>query len=148
MLDGVNITNDDFPAIYVISAANALSPPGGDYLEHVTSQNDKGSVSAASFDGKPYVYPETSDNGYFLYYDKSVIQDPSTLEGMPFHKNKIKPNIYTSVHCGLNDDCGCAFLLYDVKTELLNLCILTNPRVLKKNFKKQYPFCLLLHLNR
>lgn len=29
-----------------------------------------------------YAYPMTSDNGYFLYYDKSVVSDPSTLEGI------------------------------------------------------------------
>jgi arabinogalactan oligomer/maltooligosaccharide transport system substrate-binding protein len=29
-----------------------------------------------------YAYPLTADNGYFLYYDKSVVSDPSTLEGI------------------------------------------------------------------
>lgn len=63
-------------------AANAISPPGGSFLESIISENDDGSIQAATQDGKIYAYPETSDNGYFMYYDTSVITDPSTLEGI------------------------------------------------------------------
>ncbi|MGN1119002.1 MAG: extracellular solute-binding protein, partial [Oscillospiraceae bacterium] len=63
-------------------AAGALSAPGGVFLEGITANNDAGSVGAATLDGTVYAYPETSDNGYFLYYDKSVVSDPSTLQSV------------------------------------------------------------------
>ena len=37
--------------------------------------NSVGSVNAASVGGVLYGYPMTADNGYFLYYDRSVISD-------------------------------------------------------------------------
>ena len=46
----------------------------------VTAENDAGSVAAATLGDVMYAYPLTSDNGYFLYYDKSVVTDPNTLE--------------------------------------------------------------------
>ena len=43
--------------------------------EDVKSRNLSGSVEAATMDGKLYAYPMTADNGYFLYYDKSVLSE-------------------------------------------------------------------------
>ena len=43
--------------------------------EDVKSRNLTGSVEAATMDGKLYAYPMTADNGYFLYYDKSVLSE-------------------------------------------------------------------------
>ncbi len=63
-------------------AANALAPVPATESASVKALNDDGSVRAASLDGRLYAFPMTSDNGYFLYYDKSVIRDPSTLEGI------------------------------------------------------------------
>ena len=60
--------------------AAALAAPGGDIAALIKSQNDAGSVAAATVAGKLYAYPMTSDNGYYLYYDKSVITDPTSLE--------------------------------------------------------------------
>ncbi len=50
----------------------------------ITSQNSEGSVKAATRNGKLYAYPMTADNGYFLYYDKSVLSadDVKTLDGL------------------------------------------------------------------
>ena len=62
-----------------------------DALYEVTRNNDaiiaansQGSVNAASYQGVLYGYPETSDNGYFLFYDKSVLteEDVQTLDGI------------------------------------------------------------------
>ena len=39
----------------------------------IISENLEGSVDAATIDDKLYAYPMTADNGYFLYYDNSVI---------------------------------------------------------------------------
>ncbi len=41
----------------------------------VKAANSDGSVEAASIDGKLMAFPMTGGNGYFLYYDSSVISD-------------------------------------------------------------------------
>lgn len=50
----------------------------------IIAANTPGSISAASYEGMLYGYPMTSDNGYFLYYDKSVFteEDLTTLDGI------------------------------------------------------------------
>ena len=54
--------------------ANALAQLGVQATQFVTDNNDAGSVRAAQVSGKTYAYPITSDNGYFMYYDKSIIE--------------------------------------------------------------------------
>ena len=41
----------------------------------IIAANTPGSIGAASYEGTLYGYPMTSDNGYFLYYDKSVLTE-------------------------------------------------------------------------
>ena len=41
----------------------------------VKAANDQGVVGAATSGDELYAYPLTADNGYFMYYDKSVIPD-------------------------------------------------------------------------
>ena len=50
----------------------------------IIAANTPGSINAASYEGTLYGYPMTSDNGYFLYYDKSVFtdEDLATLDGI------------------------------------------------------------------
>jgi arabinogalactan oligomer/maltooligosaccharide transport system substrate-binding protein len=43
----------------------------------VSASHDAGAVKAATVNGKIYAYPLTSDNGYFMYYDKSVVKESS-----------------------------------------------------------------------
>ena len=52
--------------------------------DDIVSRNIEGSVEVASFDGKLWAYPMTADNGYFLYYDKSVLteDDIKTVDGL------------------------------------------------------------------
>jgi len=61
-------------------SAGALETVNPDYEADVKANNDAGSIAAATVGGQLYAYPLTSDNGYFLYYDKSVVTDPSSLE--------------------------------------------------------------------
>ena len=63
-------------------AAGAIATIGGDYAEFVKTANDAGAAAAAMVGDQVYAFPYTSDNGYFLYYDKSVVTDPSTLEAI------------------------------------------------------------------
>lgn len=61
-------------------SAGALQPLNTQYTDWVGTSNDAGSVNAATAGSTVYAFPMTSDNGYFLYYDKSVVTDPSSLE--------------------------------------------------------------------
>ncbi len=62
--------------------AGALSKLGVKAAETVKAANDAGVVAAATVGEDLWAYPLTSDNGYFLYYDKSVIpeEDVDSLE--------------------------------------------------------------------
>jgi arabinogalactan oligomer/maltooligosaccharide transport system substrate-binding protein len=64
--------------------AAALAGPGGDVAALITAENDAGAVAAASVAGTLYAYPMTSDNGYYMYYDTSIIseQDAESLEAI------------------------------------------------------------------
>ncbi len=55
--------------------AAALAAPGKAAQELIKQNNDKISVSSASVGDTIYAYPLTSDNGYFMYYDKSIISE-------------------------------------------------------------------------
>ena len=62
--------------------AGALAAIGGDYKTNAIANNDAGSIAAASMGGYLYAYPLTSDNGYFLFYDKSIVKNPSSLDAI------------------------------------------------------------------
>ena len=62
--------------------AGALSKLGVQAAQLVREANDAGVVAAATMGDELFAYPLTSDNGYFMYYDKSVIpeEDLGALE--------------------------------------------------------------------
>ncbi len=62
--------------------AGALLVLGEGAAKQVTEMNDAGSVAAATFGGKLYCYPLTADNGYFMYYDKSVITPDVNIDSL------------------------------------------------------------------
>ena len=64
--------------------AGALAPLGQKASETIKANNDAGSVSGATVAGTLYAYPMTSDNGYFMYYDTSIIseEDADSLEAI------------------------------------------------------------------
>ncbi len=55
--------------------AGALAVLGTGASDTVKGRDDAGSVSASTFGDSLYAYPMTSDNGFFMYYDKSVISE-------------------------------------------------------------------------
>ena len=63
-------------------AAGALEEVEPGNAEVVKAENDAGSVGAVTLGDTLYAYPMTSDNGYFLYYDKSIVTDPSDLDAI------------------------------------------------------------------
>ena len=81
-------------------AAGALEEVEPGNAETVKVENDAGSVSAATMGETLYAYPLTSDNGYFLYYDKSVVTDPSTLEGILADCEAAGKSFYMEINSG------------------------------------------------
>ena len=43
--------------------------------DDIVARNMASSIAAATLDGVLWGYPSTADNGYFLYYDKSVLSE-------------------------------------------------------------------------
>ncbi|MBO7358216.1 MAG: extracellular solute-binding protein [Clostridia bacterium] len=64
--------------------AGALSKLGVAASEKVVAENAAGVVAAAKSGDALYAYPLTADNGYFMFYDKSVIpeEDIDSLEAL------------------------------------------------------------------
>lgn len=55
--------------------SGALSKLGPEAKDAITAANSAGSIAAVTSGEDLYAYPLTADNGYFMYYDKSVIPD-------------------------------------------------------------------------
>ena len=66
----------------------------------VKAENDAGSVAAVTMGETMYAYPMTSDNGYFLYYDKSVVKDPTTLEAILADCEAAGKSFYMEINSG------------------------------------------------
>jgi len=81
-------------------AAGALEEVEPGNAETVKAENDAGSVGAVTLGDTMYAYPMTSDNGYFLYYDKSVVTDPSTLEQVLADCEAAGKSFYMEINSG------------------------------------------------
>ena len=60
-----------------LKTAGALTNVTGAIKSAIVSETEAEGVQAASINGKMWAYPFTSDNGYFMYYDKSIVQESS-----------------------------------------------------------------------
>ena len=80
--------------------AGALVDVLPENAEIVAATNDAGSVSAVMMGDTMYAYPMTSDNGYFLYYDKSVVTDPTNMEAILADCEKAGKNVYFEINSG------------------------------------------------
>ncbi|MBQ2971302.1 MAG: extracellular solute-binding protein [Ruminococcus sp.] len=67
-----------------LNDAGVIMPVNTNLAGDVTARNSEESVTAATLNDLLLAYPETGDNGYFLYYDKSLVtdEDAKTLEGV------------------------------------------------------------------
>ncbi|MBR2697991.1 MAG: extracellular solute-binding protein [Clostridia bacterium] len=99
-------------------AAGALIDVEPDNAEIVKAENDAGSVAAVTLGDTMYAYPMTSDNGYFLYYDKSVVTDPTDMDKiladceaagksfyMEINSGWYQPAFFFGAGCTLTYDC-------------------------------------------
>ena len=68
----------------------------------IVAANSAGSVESATLNDTLYGYPMTADNGYFLYYDKSVLteEDVKTLDGILAAANKAGKKVFMDVSNG------------------------------------------------
>ena len=81
-------------------AAGAVEVVEEGNAEVVRAENDAGAVSAVTLGDEMFAYPLTSDNGYFLYYDKSVVTDPSTLESILADCEAAGKSFYFEINSG------------------------------------------------
>ena len=95
--DIYNFAQDQLARLVVAGAIEEVAP---DNVEAVESENDEGAVAAATVGDVLYAYPLTSDNGYFLYYDKSVISDPESLEQILADCEAAGKNFYMEINSG------------------------------------------------
>lgn len=68
--------------------------------EDIVARNGEGSIGAASKGEDLYAYPMTADNGYFLYYNKEVITDPSSLDAILKDANAAGKKVFMDVSNG------------------------------------------------
>ncbi|MHB1484198.1 MAG: extracellular solute-binding protein [Saccharofermentanales bacterium] len=66
--DVFQFANDQIGDLVTASALYEVTRNKADII----AANMAGSIEASTIGGKLYAYPSTADNGYFLYYDKSV----------------------------------------------------------------------------
>lgn len=72
-----------------LKVANAVTKLEGAYEEALRERNSKDSITAASINDNIYAMPLTSDNGYFLYYDKAFYNE-SEIKNMTTMISKAK----------------------------------------------------------
>ena len=95
--DIFGFAQDQLARIVAAGAIEIVEPTNG---EAVKAENDAGAVAAVTMGDELYAYPLTSDNGYFLYYDKSVVTDPSTLEGILADCEAAGKSMYFEINSG------------------------------------------------
>jgi len=95
--DIFGFAQDQLARIVAAGAVEIVEPTNG---EAVKAENDAGAVAAVTMGDELYAYPLTSDNGYFLYYDKSVVTDPSTLEGILADCEAAGKSFYMEINSG------------------------------------------------
>ena len=97
---GADIFNFAQDQLARLVSAGVLVELSEENAEIVAEENDAGSVAAATMNETMWAYPLTSDNGYFLYYDKSVVTDPSTLEQVVADCEKAGKGFYMEINSG------------------------------------------------
>jgi arabinogalactan oligomer/maltooligosaccharide transport system substrate-binding protein len=86
---------------------NTLVGAGGLYeitrnKDAIVAENSPDSIEAATINNELYAYPMTGDNGYFLYYDKSVLSDSdvATLDGIMAKADQAGKKVFMDVSNG------------------------------------------------
>ena len=74
----------------------AIAPVAGYYSPNVRDEHSEDAITVSSFQGELYAFPKTSDNGYFLYYDKRVFSesDIATFDGLIAKANENGKSVF------------------------------------------------------
>lgn len=80
--DGADVFNFADDQLSTLVEAKAIAPVIELFNSNVKANNTKETVDACTIDGTAYAFPKTSDNGYFLYYDKRVFKDDSAVASL------------------------------------------------------------------
>lgn len=80
--------------------AGALVDIAPQTAERIRREHVSGAVEAASLGGVLYACPMTADNGYFLYYDRSVVTDPTRLESILEDCRRAGKRFYMEINSG------------------------------------------------
>lgn len=70
--DGADVFNFADDQLSTLVSAKAIASVGPLFQANVKANNTADSVEVCSQDGTAYAFPKTSDNGFFMYYDKRV----------------------------------------------------------------------------
>ena len=73
--DGADVFNFADDQLSSLVEADDIAAVSGYLKKTVKSGNTTDSVAICTVDDEMYAYPKTSDNGYFMYYDKRVFKD-------------------------------------------------------------------------
>ena len=94
--DVFTFANDQLTDLYKAGALAEVTRNKDD----IVARNGEGSIGAATKDGALYAYPMTADNGYFLYYNKEVITDPTSLDKILADANAAGKKVFMDVSNG------------------------------------------------
>ncbi len=96
--DIYGFAQDQLARLVAAGAVQQLTGTG--YDTTIEEENGAGSVAAATFGSTLYAFPMSADNGYFLYYDSSVITDPTSLEQIVADCEAAGKNFYFEINSG------------------------------------------------
>ena len=118
--DVFNMADDQLSQLVT---ANAIAEVGALFQGNVVANNTEDAVKVCSVNGKSYAFPKTSDNGYFLYYDKRVFKDDEVdnFDEMIKKANENGKSVYYNITgpwymTGFFFTAGCD-ITYDVTTD-------------------------------
>jgi len=82
--DGADVFSFADDQLSSLVEAGALSEVAQLFNSNVVNENSEKAIEVCTVNGKSYAFPKTSDNGYFLYYDKTVLseEDVATFDGI------------------------------------------------------------------
>ena len=82
--DGADVFSFADDQLSSLVEAGALSEVAQLFNGNVVNENSEKAIEVCTVNGKSYALPKTSDNGYFLYYDKTVLseEDVATFDGI------------------------------------------------------------------
>lgn len=97
--DGADVFSFADDQLSQLVEAKAIAPVGALFNNNVINNNTSDAVEVCSIDGTPYAFPKTSDNGYFLYYDKRVFseEDVGNLDDMIAKAAENNKSVYLNI---------------------------------------------------